>query len=192
MVSRRTFTEISIESNSTDRLSWTSAGLDNALDIDDGAGGDNDGAWDYPDIPTDLSVTVSSFSPTRAPSVASAGLAQSSESALAVSDVDTTVAGVTTVGDNLPFSDLIESVATTGDVPEKFLWVMLGFSGAVLALVVVQWFTQNILLAVIGGGVVLTMLTTPSVGISVVWVLIFYGLVAGAVVLIGKRLSLSA
>ena len=58
-----------------------------------------------------------------------------------------------------------------------------------MALVGVQRATGNILLSVVAGGLVITALTSPSIGLSSVWVILVYGLIGGTVVIIGNRLQ---
>ena len=60
---------------------------------------------------------------------------------------------------------------------------------AVLALV--MKYLKNILVAALMGGIVLAGFTVPAVGIFPIWVLFFYTIIAGAVVIIGNRWGIS-
>lgn len=91
----------------------------------------------------------------------------------------------------LPFIGFaVEQATTAANVPPLVLWIIIGMAIAFAVLVGVQRVASNILLSVIAGGLVLGLITTPSIGISSVWGLMVYALIGGAVVLIGRRLAL--
>ena len=83
----------------------------------------------------------------------------------------------------------VEKASTSAGVPTLLLWTLIGMTVAFVAIVVTQRMTQNILLSVIAGGLALTVLTTPSIGLSSVWVLMVYALMGGTVIIIGRRLA---
>ena len=83
----------------------------------------------------------------------------------------------------------VNRASRSAGVPTLLLWTMIGSAAAFAALVATQRATGNIMISVIAGGLVLGLLTTPSIGLSSVWVLLVYGLIGGTVVIIGRRLA---
>ena len=93
-------------------------------------------------------------------------------------------------GGGLPFIGFaVNRASTAAAVPTILLWTMIGMAAAFAALVLTQRAVGNIMISVIAGGLVLAALMTPSIGLSSVWVLMVYALIGGAVVIIGRRLS---
>ena len=84
----------------------------------------------------------------------------------------------------------VERASISAGVPTLLLWTMIMIAIAFAVLVAVQRAASNILISVIAGGMVLGLLSTPTIGLSSVWVIMVYGLIGGAVVVIGRRISL--
>ena len=110
-------------------------------------------------------------------------------SAIDTGDIQFT--GVPTPGARLPGVRFIEDLtASQGNiVPARFIFLMFGLAAAVFAIGALQKMFTNILISVVGGGVVLAIIATPSFGISVLWVLVVYAIVGLAVVIVGERVS---
>ena len=75
-----------------------------------------------------------------------------------------------------PGADLIRSYADAGGVPAPIVWVFLGFGMAFIALVGVGGVTQSPIIGGIAGGIVLGIVTTPTIGIASVGLLLVYGM----------------
>ena len=99
--------------------------------------------------------------------------------------------GVPTPGARLPGVQFIEDITAAQDspVPPQYIFLMIGLSGAVFAIAGLQRLFGNILISVVGGGVVIALISTPAFGIAVIWVVVVYGIIGAAVVIIGDRVS---
>lgn len=75
-----------------------------------------------------------------------------------------------------PGADYIRIIADQGGVPANIVWVMVGFGLAFIALVGVGGATQSPVVGGIAGGVVLGLITTPTIGIASLGLLLIYGM----------------
>lgn len=75
-----------------------------------------------------------------------------------------------------PGADLIRSYADAGGVPAAIVWVFLGMGAAFIALVGVGGMTQSPAMGGIAGGIVLGLVTTPTIGIASVGLLLVYAM----------------
>ena len=91
----------------------------------------------------------------------------------------------------LPGSGFIQSVATSANVPAKFLWVLISCGVVMLVIAAAMKFLKNIVLACVIGGIVLTGFSVPAVGVYPIWVVFFYAVIAIVVVIIGRRFGVS-
>ena len=91
----------------------------------------------------------------------------------------------------LPGSGFIQSVATSANVPAKFLWVLISCGVVMLVIAAAMKFLKNIVLACVIGGIVLAGFSVPAVGVYPIWVVFFYAVIAIVVVIIGRRFGVS-
>ena len=91
----------------------------------------------------------------------------------------------------LPGSGFIQSVATSANVPAKFLWVLISCGVVMLVIGAAMKFLKNSVLACLIGGIVLTGFSVPAVGVYPIWVVFFYAVIAIVVVIIGRRFGVS-
>lgn len=75
-----------------------------------------------------------------------------------------------------PGADLIRSYADAGGVPAPIVWVFLGMGAAFIALVGIGGMTQSPAMGGIAGGIVLGLVTTPTIGIASVGLLLVYAM----------------
>lgn len=75
-----------------------------------------------------------------------------------------------------PGADFVRIFADQGGVPANVVWVMVGFGLAFVALVGVGGATQSPVVGGIAGGVVLGLITTPTIGIASLGLLLIYGM----------------
>jgi len=110
-----------------------------------------------------------------------------------ITDMDPsgTFAGTTTVGTNLPGGAFLAEMAAQQNVPVSFFWAIIAAGITIAVLALVMKYLKNILIAALMGGIVLAGFTVPAVGIFPIWVLFFYTIIAGAVVIIGNRWGIS-
>jgi hypothetical protein len=110
-----------------------------------------------------------------------------------ITDIDPggTFAGTTTVGTNLPGGAFLAEMAAQQNVPVSFFWAIIAAGLTIAVLALVMKYLRNILVAALMGGIVLAGFTVPAVGIFPIWVLFFYTIIAGAVVIIGNRWGIS-
>ena len=90
---------------------------------------------------------------------------------------------------NLPGASFLARMSGDSGVPLRWLWVIITFPMAMIAIAWIQRLFDNIVYSVIAGGVVLVALCSPAVGLATVWVVIFYAILSACVVVIGRRLS---
>ena len=83
----------------------------------------------------------------------------------------------------------VERASAAAEVPTLVLWTMIGFGLAFVTMVAVQRKIGNILVTVAVGGLVLSVITVPSIGLAAVWVVFVYGVLGLAVVVIGERMQ---
>ena len=74
-------------------------------------------------------------------------------------------------------------------MPLRWLWTIITFPLVMLVIGLVQRWFDNIIYSVCAGGFALVALCSPAVGLSVVWVVIFYAILSACVIVIGRRLS---
>ena len=91
----------------------------------------------------------------------------------------------------LPGSAFIQGVATSANIPAKFIWVLIACGLVILVMGAAMKFLKNMVLASVIGGIVLTGFSVPAVGVFPIWVVFFFAVVATVVVIIGKRLGVS-
>ena len=146
-------------------------------------------AADLRSPPADIEAAVSPWRPWQRPDPAPSVVA--AEAAAIGQEVVDQIAQPIRDDGGLPLIGFaVEGATTAAGVPPLVLWIMIGMALAFAVLVAVQRVADNILLSVVAGGLVLGLITTPSIGISSVWALMVYALIGGAVVVIGRRLSL--
>ena len=75
-----------------------------------------------------------------------------------------------------PGANYIRILADQGGVPANIVWVMVGFGLAFVALVGVGGATQSPVVGGIAGGIVLGLITTPTIGIASLGLLLIYGM----------------
>ena len=83
----------------------------------------------------------------------------------------------------------VERASASAEIPTLVLWTMIGFGATFAAMVAVQKAAGNILVTVVVGGLVLSVITVPSIGLAAVWVVFVYGVIGLAVVVIGERMQ---
>ena len=85
-----------------------------------------------------------------------------------------------------PFADLIRDAAEDSGINSVIIFTTLGFGAALVVFILAMAGTQNIFIASIVGGIVLAMITSPTIGIASVGVLLIYGFVCGAVIVVAR------
>ena len=138
--------------------------------------------------PYPLTATIGAFEST-------AGAPPAADTSLAPVDVVSAnmtgnFASDTAVG-TLPGSAFIQGVATSANIPAKFIWVLIACGLVILVMGAAMKFLKNMVLASVIGGIVLTGFSVPAVGVFPIWVVFFFAVVATVVVIIGKRLGVS-
>ena len=99
-------------------------------------------------------------------------------------------AGVTqNPGSGLPGYEFLRARSVESGVPLRWLWTIITFPLVMLVIGIVQRIFDNIIYSVCAGGFALVALCSPAVGLAVVWVVIFYAILSGCVIVIGRRLS---
>lgn len=95
--------------------------------------------------------------------------------------------GTTTIGTNLPGGTFMQSIATQGNIPVTYLWVLIACALTVGAMAVVLMSTKNFILAMILGGIVLGVFCVPAWGIFPLWVVFIYSIFASVIVVLNSR-----
>lgn len=85
-----------------------------------------------------------------------------------------------------PGADFVRIFADQGGVPANVVWVMVGFGLAFVALVGVGGATQSPVVGGIAGGVVLGLITTPTIGIASIGLLLIYAMTVVGVSVVWK------
>lgn len=85
-----------------------------------------------------------------------------------------------------PGADFVRIFADQGGVPANVVWVMIGFGLAFVALVGVGGATQSPVVGGIAGGVVLGLITTPTIGIASIGLLLIYAMTVVGVSVVWK------
>ena len=95
--------------------------------------------------------------------------------------------GTTTIGTTLPGGTFVQSMATQGNIPVTFLWVLIACALTVGTMAVVLMSTKNFILAMILGGIVLGVFCVPAWGIFPLWVVFIYSIFASVIVILNSR-----
>ena len=178
----------SIDVSGSQVLLWQVNQAEDALTITDQSGTEQNATSSFPTVSSTLIGSIGTFATTNAPPA----LSSQQPGGVAVSIASTTIfAATTTIGAGLPGGAFLASVASDANVPVAFLWIMVGVGMVVLSIVLVQGAIKNILYAVVAGGVVVTAFATPAVGVFPVWGIMFYAILGGVAVIIGRRLGVS-
>ena len=101
----------------------------------------------------------------------------------------TQFAGVNDLPTSLPGAGFINAASLVAGIPARFIWITFSFGIAIVAMAGVQRLMNNIIYTCFAGGVVLSALCAPAVGLVTIWVLIFYAIMCACVIVIGRRLS---
>ena len=85
-----------------------------------------------------------------------------------------------------PGADFVRIFEDQGGVPARVVWVMVGFGMAFVALVGVGGATQSPVVGGIAGGIVLGLITTPTIGIASIGLLLIYAMTVIGVSVVWK------
>ena len=81
----------------------------------------------------------------------------------------------------------MQSIATQGNIPVTYLWVLIACALTVGTMAVVLMSTKNFILAMILGGIVLGVFCVPAWGIFPLWVVFIYSIFASVIVILNSR-----
>ena len=95
--------------------------------------------------------------------------------------------GTTTIGTNLPGGTFLQTMATQGNIPITFLWVLIACALTVVTIAVVLKTTGNFTLSLIMGGIILGVFCVPSFGIFPLWVVFVYAIFGSVIVILNAR-----
>ncbi len=156
----------------------------------DQAGNDHNGIIGFAQISTTTTGFLAPFVTTDPPSEQEAGAVTGD----AVGIVAPTAAFASSSApvSGLPGGVFIAGIATDTNLPQAFFWLIIAAFLSLVTFIAVQLAMRNLLWSVVAGGIVLTAFAAPTVGVTAVWVLMFYGIMSGVVLIVGDRIQASA
>ena len=156
----------------------------------DQAGDDHNGVVGFAKISDTTTGVIASFVTTDPPTEQEAGAVTGD----AVGIVAPTAAFASSSApvSGLPGSVFIAGIATDTNLPQAFFWLMIAGFLSIVTFIGVQLAMRNLLWSVVAGGIVLTAFAAPTVGVTAVWVLMFYGIMSGVVLIVGDRIQASS
>ena len=162
-----------------------------AITLYDSQGSTRDNAFrSFPLFPTTTSSVIAPFITTDVPADVEAG-AETGD-VVAVNAANAAFASSSAPVTGLPGGVFIAGIATDTNLPQAFFWLIISAFMTLVTFIGTYLAMRNLLWAVLAGGVVLTAFAAPTVGVTAVWVLMFYGIMSGLVLIVGDRIQASS
>lgn len=151
-----------------------------------GVGDDDDLIPTFPIPVAGISSSVGAFASTSTPPVADSS--QDDPSVIHVNPGSSvTFTGTPVVGVDVPLGDTIKGILEPINVPVSFWWHILIAMGTIASILIVATITRgNLIAGVVAGGVVLTLFTSPLIGLISWWVVFVYIVFAVGTLLLAK------